>query len=204
MGRSAKAPRSVSGVRWKRFAVLTVPAVVGAGVLIALTGEGALAASFAVSGQNYKISATKLTADGMVLYGDVDNGLDGKKHPVGTAGFKKATLQNLCLSTLVPTPAGVMTIGLTAGGGDTPVQASNMIADLDQLSGDAEFSNIDIGVDASKQTKGPVSGPAGIGALQSDTATIDQPKLRAWSVAAGTFKLTGLRIDVSFGKKECY
>ncbi|SHN04293.1 DUF6230 family protein [Cryptosporangium aurantiacum] len=204
MPRAKHAPRSTSGVRWKRFALLVAPAAIGASAIVGLTAEGALAASFAVSGQNYKISADKLTADGMVLYGDVDDALDGTKRPVGTAGFKKATLENLCLSTVVPLPAGDMTIRLTAGGDGKPVEATNMIADLDQLSGDAEFNNIQIGIDASKQTKGPVSGPAGLGALQLDSATITDPKLRAWAVASGTFKLTGLKIDVSFGKKECY
>jgi hypothetical protein len=196
--------RTGAGVRWKRFLALTVPGLLVAGTIMVLTGQGALAASFAVSGQNYKISADRLDATGMVLYGDVRSGLDGTKHPVGTAGFKTATLYNLCLSTVVNAPTGVMTIRMSAGGGDTPVQATNMIADLDQLSGNATFDNIDIGIDASKQTKGPVSGPSGLGALQTDKATIVQPRLRAWAVASGTFKLTGLKIDVSFGKHECY
>ena len=40
-------------VNWRRFAIVAVPAVAVAGILVGLTAEGALASSISVSGQEF-------------------------------------------------------------------------------------------------------------------------------------------------------
>ncbi|HEX5568004.1 MAG TPA: cholesterol esterase, partial [Streptomyces sp.] len=52
------------GVRWRRFAAVCVPGLAVTGVLAVALAEGALAASFAVSGQQFKVSADRLTGTG--------------------------------------------------------------------------------------------------------------------------------------------
>ena len=49
-----KSSSSVRGkVKWRRFALVAVPAVVVAGTIVGLTAEGALASSISVSGQEF-------------------------------------------------------------------------------------------------------------------------------------------------------
>ncbi|MFJ8016086.1 DUF6230 family protein [Streptomyces sp. NPDC096339] len=193
-------------VRWRRFAVLTVPAVaVTAGLGIALA-QGALAASFAVSGQQFKVSAQSLEGEGFAQYGSVDVNAREELIPVAVTAIREAKLNGLCQSVVTSLPViGDISLSLTAGR-DKPVEASNLFVDATQLSGDAVFGNIEIGRDASTLDKGPADaqGMQDLFAQQADTVRISDLKQTAWATNAGTFKLSGLRMDVSKGKKECF
>ena len=193
-----------AGTRWRRFATVAVPAFGVSALVLGLTAQGALAASFAVAGTNFRISADRLEGTGMVQYGTVDVGGDGKKHPVAVNGFKNVDIYNLCQSMVVPSPFGDMTIRLTAGSGDTPVKVTNMVTDLDLLEGDVTFRGPNIGVDASKSTKGPVQGDKAAFALEADSVSIQDPHIQAWATTAGTFVLKDLRMTAKFGKDQCF
>ena len=203
------------GTRWKRFAVVMVPSVAAmAGIGVALA-HGALAASFDVSGQSFKVSADKLVGTGFEQYGAIDSGYtpDGQKttHPVAVSAFKSATITNLCQSVVTPDILGFgpVSLILRAGGGDTPVEADNIYMDVSDLNADATFQNIDIGVAAGDADKGPgIKGgdkadPYGF-AQQADKATLTGVKQTAWATTAGTFKLSGLKMSLATGVKECY
>src|SRR5580658_10106640 len=56
-------------VRWRRFAIVAVPAVAVAGILVGLTAEGAIASSISVSGEEYKVTASQLTGTGFEQFG---------------------------------------------------------------------------------------------------------------------------------------
>ncbi|MFD7556524.1 DUF6230 family protein [Streptomyces sp. NPDC059835] len=193
-------------VRWRRFAVLTVPAVaVTAGLGIALA-QGALAASFAVSGQQFKVSAQSLEGEGFAQYGSVDVNAREELIPVAVTAIREAKLNGLCQSVVTSLPViGDISLNLTAGR-DKPVEASNLFVDATQLSGDAVFTNIEIGRDASTLDKGPAEaqGMQDLFAQQADTVRIGNLQQTAWATNAGTFKLSGLRMDISKGKKECF
>ncbi|MFB4303514.1 DUF6230 family protein [Actinomadura sp. NTSP31] len=186
-------------VRWKRFAAIAAPAAVGAGALVFMTAQGAIASSFAVSGSSFKVSADSLTGTGFVQYGDVDASKDGTKHPVQISGIKNATITNMCQSMKV----GPFTLRLTAGTGDKPVQASDLVLDVEQLNADAEFSNIEIGRDASTLDKGPngAKGAAGMFGQQADSIKLTGVRQVAWATTAGTFKLSDLSMKLG---KECF
>jgi hypothetical protein len=149
------------GTRWKRFAVVMVPSVAATAAIGVALAQGALAASFSVSGQQFKVSADQLEGDGFSQYGALDSGytLDGKKttHPVAVSAFKSATIKGLCQSVVTPNipVLGSVSLILHAGGGEKPVEADNLYIDLDDLSADATFTNIDIGVAAGSASKGP-------------------------------------------------
>jgi hypothetical protein len=174
-----------------------------AGLLLALTGQGALAASFAVSGTAFKLSADSLDGTGFVSYGTVDTSADGTNVSVNQAGFTTAELNNLCQSVVSDTPFGTMTMRLTAGA-DTPVTASNMVADFDQLGGDITFTNYASGVDASQVSGGPSTGAEGEWSQQAQSIHIDSLRQNTWATTAGTFILKGLNIDVQFGEHACF
>jgi hypothetical protein len=193
-------PRSVSGrVRWRRFAILFVPALAAAATLIGLTAEGVLAANISVSGSAFEISSSQLQGTGFVQFGGVVTDAGGHVHPVAISGIQTATLADLCQSV----SAGPFVLRLTAGSGGTPVSASNLVVDADQQTGStAIFHNITIGQDASTLTEDPgVVGPVGAFSQQASSVTIDNLQQNTWLTTAGTFTLPGL--SLSFGKL-CY
>jgi len=189
-------------VRWRRFAALMVPAAAVAGAVIFGMANGAIAASFAVSGQTFKVSADKLEGDGFVQYGGLVRQKNGTTHPVAVSAIDDATLSNLCQSVKVPNLPVVLTI--RAGGGNNPATASNLLIDMEQLQGDATFTNIRIGRDASDLAPGAAA--EGSFGQNADHVEIDNLRQVAWSTSAGVFTLNGLRLNVNVGAdaKECF
>ncbi|MEU2793202.1 DUF6230 family protein [Streptomyces sp. NPDC007100] len=200
--------RHVTGrVSWRKFAVLSVPAFAGTAALAIALANGALAASFAVSGQQFKVSAASLKGDGFAQYGGVDQNARGDLLPVAVTAIKKAELRSLCQSVVTTLPViGDISLNLTAGRGSTPVKATDLFVDATQLSGNADFNNIEIGRDASTLDKGPATaqGMQDLFAQQADDVNITNLKQTAWATNAGTFRLSGLSMAISKGKKECF
>jgi len=193
-----------------------VPSVAATAAIGVALAQGALAASFSVSGQQFKVRADSLEGDGFSQYGALDSGytLDGKKttHPVAVSAFQHATITNLCQSVVTPNipVIGSVSLVLRAGGaGHDAVEAKQLYIDLDDLSADATFTNIDIGVAAGSASKGPgiksgdTANPYGF-AQQAEHASLSGVKQTAWATTAGTFKLSGLKMSVSTGTHECY
>jgi hypothetical protein len=204
------------GTRWKRFAVVMVPSVAATAAIGVALAQGALAASFSVSGQSFKVSADTLKGEGFSQYGalDMGTGLDGKTalHPVAVSAFNSADITNMCQSVVTPDipVLGSVSLVLRAGGSGTPVHADNLYIDVQDLAADAVFEGIDIGVAAKDATKGPgmkggkeQANPFGF-AQQATKATLTDVKQTAWATTAGTFKLSGLKMSVSAGTHECY
>ncbi|MET9772643.1 DUF6230 family protein [Streptomyces sp. NPDC006367] len=207
------------GTRWKRFAVVMVPSVAATAAIGVALAQGALAASFSVSGQSFKVTADRLEGKGFSQYGALNEGytLKGEQthRPVAVSAFKSADITNMCQSVVTPgLPfVGSVSLMLKAGGGKTPVHGENLYIDVEELQADAEFSNIDIGVAAKDANKGPgmkqsevaqkKANPFGF-AQQAETVTLTDVKQTAWATTAGTFKLSGLKMSLSKGVKECY
>lgn len=189
--------------RWRRFALVSTAALVAAGAMLVAMANGAIAASFSVSGSTFKVSADVLEGDGFAQYGGVATQKNGNQIPVAVSGIKSASLSNLCQSVVVPgTPISLV---IRAGRG-TPATATDLLIDMTQLSGDATFTNISIGQDASTLTKGGTNavGQAGGFGQQADHVKIVGLRQVAWSTSAGTFALNGLDLHVSLSKEECF
>ncbi|GAA3749418.1 DUF6230 family protein [Salinactinospora qingdaonensis] len=192
---------------WARFGLLTAPAVLGAGALVFAMSQGAIAASFAVSGQQFKISADRLEGDGFAMYGSLDQTVREEVKPVAVAAIREAELDSLCQSVLTEFPIlGEVSLKLTAGTEDTPVEASNLFVDMEQMDGDAEFSQLEIGRDASTLDKGPEGGQGmqDLFGMQGDTIEVDNLEQTAWGANAGTFRLSDLSMGVEQGANECF
>lgn len=214
------------GTRWKRFAVVMVPSVAATAAIGVGLAQGALAASFAVSGQEFKVTTGKLEGQGFAQYGGADMGYKHIKggdevtvRPVAISSFKHAEITNMCQSVVTPDVPfiGKVTLKLTAGT-KTPVVADNLYLDVTELDANAEFKNIDIGI-AAKHTasgdgKGWGKGPAikdqinqnGF-AQQAESVVLTDVKQKAWATTAGTFKLSNLSMRLHTGdgpKVECF
>ncbi|MFI1015461.1 DUF6230 family protein [Streptomyces sp. NPDC020965] len=212
------------GTRWKRFALVMVPSVAATAAIGIGLAQGALAASFAVSGQEFKVRAGYLDGTGFAQYGSVNQGYESpdsdKKvaRPVAVSSFKTALIKDMCQSVVTDVPIlGKITLQLKAGEGNKEVRAENLYLDISDLKADAEFRDIEIGVAAkdtaeSKGGKGPEIKegerikPNGF-AQQADRAILTGVQQRAWATTAGTFKLGGLKMSLHRGdgpKVECY
>ncbi|MBZ4322126.1 DUF6230 family protein [Streptomyces huiliensis] len=204
--------RQVTGrVRWRKFAVLAVPGFAVTGALAVALAQGALAASFAVSGQEFKVSAKTMTGEGFAQYGGLDYNLrNGEDHPfpVAVTALKKAKINGLCQSVVTHIPiVGTFSLNISAGNDpNKPVEAKDLVLDVTQLEGDAEFDNIEIGRDASTLDKGPVTaqGMQDLFAQQADKVTIKDVKQVAYATTAAKFKLSGLSLKLHAGKSECF
>jgi len=216
--------QSYGKTRWKRFALVMVPGIAATAAIGVSLANSALAASFSVSGQQFKVSTDKLHGFGFSQFGSVDVEANGTPHPVAVSAFDTATINNLCQSVVTDLSKfgmGKITLQLHAGTDEKkPVTAENLLIDLDQLEADAEFKKINIGQDASTLKGSALDGwkplPAvGTGlptgdkgfAQRADEATLSGVKQTAWATSAGTFTLNGLKLSLHRGDgpgNECY
>jgi hypothetical protein len=196
-------PHSQGRTRWRRFAAVTVPAVLAIGAILFAVANGAIAASFALSGTTFKIGADKLVGTGFVQYVD----LRGEDEPsaVAVAGIGEATITGMCQSLVIP-GLGVSVILRAGRDPQHPAQATNLTFDMSNMSGDAGFGAIKLGQDAGSLTKaGPdAHGVAGSFGEESDSVTLAGVHQVAFAASAGTFTLPGLHLQLSFSGEECF
>ncbi|MFK0221998.1 DUF6230 family protein [Streptomyces vinaceus] len=203
------------GTRWKRFALVMVPSIAATAAVGVGLAQGALAASFSVSGQDFKVSADELVGQDLIQYGSVAQGAtlgsDKKSaHPVTISGFSSAKITNMCQSLVTPVPGlGNITLQLRTGNKGRAAVAENLYLDVAELDADAKFEQLDIGVavgDGSHTTK-PVPGTVADGGLFSQrakTATLTKVRQKAWATTAGTFTLPDLKLRLLSGDQPCY
>ncbi|SER32281.1 hypothetical protein SAMN04487983_1014129 [Streptomyces sp. yr375] len=206
------------GTRWKRFAVVMVPSVAATACIGVALAQGALAASFSVSGQSFKVSADYIHGEGFSQYGAIDTGktLDNKGaiHPVAVSAFADARIQKMCQSVVTPgiPLLGSVTLQLTAGDSSDQqkqVRAQNLYIDVEDLAAEkAVFNDMEIGVSAGSMKNPPMkdkdqASPNGFG-QQASSVDLYGVKQTAWATTAGTFTLPGLSMKLYSGTKECY
>jgi hypothetical protein len=196
-------------VRWRRFAAIAVPSLAATGALLGLTAGGALASSFSISGQQFQVSADSLTGTGFQQFGTVDQEANGAPVAVAESEIGSAKLTNLCQSVVAGFPFGLgtYTLRITAGTGSTPVSASSLIIDANQLSGStATFHNINIGQDPGtlNTVPGAPVGAAGTFGQEASDISITHLQQTAYSTSAGTFTLPGFSLNLSAGTHSCF
>ncbi|MFJ4676036.1 MULTISPECIES: DUF6230 family protein [Kitasatospora] len=213
--------QSYGKTRWKRFALVMVPSIAATAAIGVSLANSALAASFSVSGQQFKVTVDDLQGEGFSQFGGVDVEKNGTPHPVAVSAFDHATLKNLCQSVVTDLgPLGKWTLVLNAGQSDDKakqVDAQQLLIDLNQLNADAEFKNINIGQDAGTLKGSAVkklqddggtlpTGAQGF-AQAADSAHLQHVQQTAWATSAGTFTLNGLKLNINKGSGagvECY
>ncbi|MBO0825212.1 MAG: cholesterol esterase [Actinobacteria bacterium] len=203
-------PAAAGRVRWKRFAIMFIPAAGVSAALLVATANGALAASFSISGQRGETSADSLTGQGFEQFGtaDVANPLNGNAlQPVVESEISSAQITNLCQSLAETIPGlGTFTLKITGGDNGTPATASSLIIDANQLSGStATFNNIQQGIDNSQlKVATPTLAGHGNYAQQATSVTITNLQEVAYSTEAGTFTLPGFNLSLTAGNNPCF
>jgi hypothetical protein len=188
----------------KRLGMVMVPTVIAAGALTVLMANGAIAVSFAISGQTAQMTVGELQGKGFAQYGGVDKEANGTEVPVAVSAFKSATISNgLCQSVATDLgPLGTYTLTLSATGGS----ASDLIIDLQTLkASEADFGNINIGQDASTidTSAQGAQGQAGMFGQAADTATLTNIQQVSNATSAGTFDLQGMGLSISKSSTGC-
>ncbi|MEA5453239.1 DUF6230 family protein [Sinomonas sp. JGH33] len=186
-----------------RIMLVAVPSALAASLLMGGVAEGAVPVSFAVSGSQFQIGASKLNGTGFSQYAGVAKDTEGKEHPVAIANIKSATLSDLCQAVVTETPLGKVGVLIKAGGGGSPASASDLQIGMTGLKGDAAFGNIRIGVDASTVNT-EARGSAGDFAQDSGSISITNLQQTAWSTQASVFTLTGMSMQLTDGSKGCF
>jgi hypothetical protein len=177
-------------VRWRRFALILMPALAAVIVLVVLTAQSVLAVSFAISGVPFTVTTSQLNGQGFEQFGVLDHSVTRGNFFLASSAIRTATLSHLCLSVNL----GLAILKITAGNG-SDVSGSDLVIDANRLSGNASFTKINIGQDASTLTQVPgIRGPAGAFALGSQTVAISNLRTHAYATTAGTFTLPGLSL----------
>ncbi|MFF2806223.1 DUF6230 family protein [Streptomyces sp. NPDC058000] len=191
---------------WKRTAVLLVPGVACVGAVLIALAQGAMAASFAVSGKNFKVSADEITGQGISSFPSSLGDADGTSHPVLLAGIKSGTARGVCLSMKQRLPLVGEVSLLVRSGGDRPVRGENLVVNADALtSSGGRVTGVQAGRDAATLTGAPgVSGPRGLFGVQASTALARDVKSTAWASNGGSLTLDKVEIELSHTGKECY
>lgn len=189
----------------KRLGLVLVPALAGAGVLGVMMANGALASSFGVSGQQFHLTASSIDGQNFAQFGSVDKiYVNGQAIPVAVSAFKTATINGLCQSVetdLSKYGLGNVWVVLKA----SSAKASNLVIDMQQLNaGTADFTNINIGQDASTLDPGVAGaqGTAGLFGQQADSATLTGVSQVANATNAGEFTLSGMSLNVVTGDTD--
>ena len=157
---ATKPVKAEGKVRYRRAAIPGMAALATTGARVVLTAQGALGVQFAISGMPFVVTASHLHGDNFQQYGGLDNAID-KNNPwlrssngqavVMTSVIGHAQITNLCQSVNL---VGINLV-IRAGTGSKPVDATDLVLDSTDLSGDASFGNIQIGRDASDVTEVP-------------------------------------------------
>ncbi|WP_329331470.1 DUF6230 family protein [Streptomyces sp. NBC_00663] len=200
----------IGKTHWKRFAIGAVPTVAATAAVAVSMAQGALAASFSISGSDFKVSAGKLSGTGFGNYATVDVAKNGKHVPVSVSSIKDAEVTDMCQSVPVDIPVlGTYTMTLEAGGSGTPVKAKDLYIDMTDLKAKkGTFTNIDIGVATGSMTKSQVNpkdkvDPNGY-AQEADKVEIIDAHQTVWATTAGTFELSGLHMNIAAGRHDCF
>ncbi|MCY9786237.1 DUF6230 family protein [Nocardiopsis sp. EMB25] len=190
--------------RWRRFALVALPGLGAAGLLATMGYQGLLAAAFAVSGDTIKVSADVLDARGFTQFGSFDQTIDGTSLPVAVTTMESVEIHGLCQSTLLETPLGPVTVRITAGH-DEPITGSSVVFDAEEFTADVEFTNVEIGRDASTLDKavGGQGPPGGFG-QQADTLLLVDLRSKLRAITAAHLRLPDTHFAVGFDVPECF
>ncbi|WP_190112423.1 DUF6230 family protein [Streptomyces cinnamoneus] len=184
--------------RWGRFWLLLTPALLAAGALLAATASGALATSLAASGSAFKVTADRVVADGVravpALYTEPGEG--GARHPVLRATVRRARIEGLCVSLVVPTPLGKVTLRAVAGRSD-PVEGTGLSVDADSVRGKVDFT----GVVAA--AGGVWEGGTGGFLAATDHVVVRDGKLTGWQGAGASLRMSDPDVGLLRGEHAC-
>jgi len=209
-------PTTRGVTRWRRSAVIAVPASVAVASMTVAVLQGALAVNFAVSDKPLVITSSKpVHADGIAaIMSSVNNQAASNGRSVLEAGVQHAELADLCARLTQSVLGKQFTLVLKGGTGEPgSIQANKLVADAEGLTGNATLSDATpndgvpaktiVGLDAASlsQSEDLVRGQAGDFGLRSDGhATMNNLRASASAATvAGDVTLSNLDIAIKAG-----
>ncbi|MGH3520539.1 MAG: DUF6230 family protein [Haloechinothrix sp.] len=197
---SARGSERRGHTRWRRFIAAMSIGAVATGFLVFGLTQGALAASFAVSGSSFKVNAEKLSGNGFVLYGGEIKSSNGAK-AVATLGVRKASLNDFCTGFVLRNlpMLGAVSIKLTNPG---TLTGNNLVLDVSDLdAGNLTLRDAQIGRDAGQLAGGPADalGPAGSTGVQASGLKASGLTGDTWALTAGTVTMNGAQLSARPG-----
>ncbi|MEV6025686.1 DUF6230 family protein [Streptomyces sp. NPDC052036] len=198
---------------WKRFATVLLPAVAAAAALGIGMAQGALAASFFISGQEFELAADQLRGRGVSIYPLVDVTRKGTLVPVVVLGFNHADITNLCVSVVLPIPVlGPYTLLLTSSDRQKAEAANLFIDAISVKASQANAGDIDIGVAAGAIRKGPINPgdrksrffDPDVFASQANTVVLTHVRAISVAASAGTLNVPGFELQIEPGSHRCF
>ncbi|WP_145962044.1 DUF6230 family protein [Renibacterium salmoninarum] len=192
--------------RWRKAVLLFAPSLVVVGVLGVGMAQGAIAASFGVSGNSLKFTTGDVEASNVSAFLGTATSTTSSDKPVMLAGIQTALVHGICASSVLDVPVfGTISLKFIANP-DQPITATNLTADADSLlTGDGVINGMQAGIDASTLSATPgFKGPAGVFGFQSSSLNATGLKGTAWQAAGGSMKISDMQVQMNQGKVECY
>jgi hypothetical protein len=197
--------REQGRVRWNRFALVFIPAMVVGSLLFCATVQGAIGAAFVVAGQTIKVSASEIRAFGVSEFGSHLETKNGKPIPVFVTASRRTEIFNLCESYLLRTPLGTATVKVTGGTGGEPVTGVNHVVYAKRLHGHTSYTNLQIGRDASTldSVPGVIGSPGNVGQYSSVVIVRDSRQIQI-ALSAESLAIPDSSLRVLIGEHECF
>ncbi|MEW9549751.1 DUF6230 family protein [Nonomuraea sp. NPDC050783] len=192
-------------MRWKRFWSVLAPSLAALAVLAVGMAQGAVPASFAVSGRRMKVSAAKLSGRGVGMVPGVVRSVDGRRHVVVRLSLRTAQVYGLCQSAEVDTPMGPFTVRLGTRDREKPSRISELDISATSLSADVDLGSVVLNRDAGTPGAGNVQkgrrGDYGVDVLTFSARDVTAD---AWMVMGGSFLVDGLSVTIGQDVRPCF
>ena len=182
--------------------MVAIPVGIASAIVVGGVAQGAVPVSFSISGTSFTMAGSALNGSDFSQYGGVAKLQSGKEEPVAIANIGSATITDLCQAVIQSTPLGKVGLVITAGDAGTPVKASNLQIGMTDLKGDATFTNIRIGADASTVIT-DAKGSAGDFGQDSQGILLKNFSQTAYSTTASTLQLTNMHMKVTTDGSGC-
>ncbi|GGW62708.1 DUF6230 family protein [Streptomyces xantholiticus] len=199
--------RTRGRTRWKLFSILMLPSLAASAALLVAVAQGALAASFLISNQKFKVTADRIEVTGAIQYGAFDKRYDGKVVPVTVAGAAHSTSYGVCQSTVQRIPLiGKVTVRVTA----ERVTSQDSYSDVIQAhQGTVTTKNSRTGIAVGVATKGPGVRPGDnvsptSAAQESDSSVVTDSRSIVVATSARVTKTIGSSTRIYKGVNECF
>ncbi len=184
---------------------MLAPSLAALTVLAAGMADGAVPASFALSGRKLKVSADKLSGQGFELFPGTVRSVDGRRHAVVNLSMRSARVYGLCQSADVDTPLGRFRVRLAARDPGRASSVTHLGISATSLNADVDFGSVVLNQDAGTLGGGSVlrgrRGDYGLGAARF---TVRDVTVDTWMMTGGSFRVDGLRLDIGKDVRPCF
>lgn len=193
-------------IRWSRFAMLLVPALLTVALLGAGAASGAVPVAVAMQGrQTVKITAKSLSLDATATFPQFFQTQDGQRSTVVAVDLRDLALQGLCASTRVDTPIGAYILRITSPDNGSTIRVGDLAFGLEKVdSFDFQGRQVSLNHNATTAEGIPTdSGDPGFLPIKIDGLGLDVNATVRWATA-NQVHLADLTVAGGRDQRECY